>query len=111
MERNVARIVFCYCGYEGCYVLNKIKVLISSSGRANFFFKVFFELHWVLPYHALNSEFAIFEAPCIVIFITREKENLISNHPREEMTFYSREIFLISKRQSKHTYRYQRYIF
>jgi hypothetical protein len=38
MERNVARIVFCYCGYEGCYVLNKIKVLISSSGRANFFF-------------------------------------------------------------------------
>jgi hypothetical protein len=24
---NVARIVFCHCGYEGCYVLNKIKVL------------------------------------------------------------------------------------
>jgi hypothetical protein len=33
---NVARIVFCHCGYEGCYVLNKIKVLISSSERAIF---------------------------------------------------------------------------
>jgi hypothetical protein len=25
---SVARIVFCHSGYEGCYVLNKIKVLI-----------------------------------------------------------------------------------
>jgi hypothetical protein len=33
---NVARIVFCHCGYEGCNVLKKIKVLISSSGRATF---------------------------------------------------------------------------
>jgi hypothetical protein len=24
--------------------------------------RVFFELHWVLPYHALNSEFGNFEA-------------------------------------------------
>jgi hypothetical protein len=33
---NVARTVFCHCGYEGCYLLNKIKVLVSSSGRAIF---------------------------------------------------------------------------
>jgi hypothetical protein len=64
MERK-RRIVFCHCGYEGCYVLNKIKVLISSSGRAIFFFSIFFELPWVLPYHAPNSEFANFETPCI----------------------------------------------
>jgi hypothetical protein len=55
MEGHVSRIVFCHCGYEGCYVLNKIKMLMSSSGRTNFFLQVFFELHWVLPYHALNS--------------------------------------------------------
>jgi hypothetical protein len=35
---NIVGIVFCHCGYEGCYVLNKIKVLISFSERANFFF-------------------------------------------------------------------------
>jgi hypothetical protein len=34
---NVARIIFRHCEYEGCYALNKIRVLISSSGRANFF--------------------------------------------------------------------------
>jgi hypothetical protein len=60
-------IVFCHCAYEGCYVLNKIKVLISSSGFSDFFFQVFFELHWVLPYHALNSEFANFETPCMSV--------------------------------------------
>jgi hypothetical protein len=59
-------IVFCHCGYEGWYVSNKIKVLISSSGRAIFFFQVFLELYWVPPYHALNSEFVNFETLCIV---------------------------------------------
>ncbi|CAH1365183.1 unnamed protein product [Tenebrio molitor] len=39
--------------------------VISFSGRAIFFFKVFFELHWLLPYHALNSELANFEIPCM----------------------------------------------
>jgi hypothetical protein len=47
--------------------LNTIKVLIFFSRRAKFFFKVFFELHWVLPYHGLNSEFENFETPCISI--------------------------------------------
>ncbi|CAH1378669.1 unnamed protein product [Tenebrio molitor] len=28
------------------------------------FFQVFFELHWVFPYHSLNSELANFETPC-----------------------------------------------
>jgi hypothetical protein len=36
----------------------KLKCLISSSGSI-------YELHWVLPYHTLNSEFANFETPCI----------------------------------------------
>jgi hypothetical protein len=45
--------------------LNKIiKVLISFSGRANFFLSIY-GLQWTLPYHALNSEFANFETPCI----------------------------------------------
>jgi hypothetical protein len=45
LRQTIARIVFCHCEYEGCYVLNKIKVLIIySSGRA-IFFEVFFELH------------------------------------------------------------------
>jgi hypothetical protein len=56
MEHNVARIVFCYYGYEGCYELNKIKVLISSSGRAIFFSKYLqAPLHPSLP----RSEFGI----------------------------------------------------
>jgi hypothetical protein len=63
MEHNVARIVFCYYGYEGCYELNKIKVLISSSGRASIY-----KLHCILPYHALNSEFVNFETPVFFIF-------------------------------------------
>jgi hypothetical protein len=28
--------------------------------------EIFFDLHWVLPYHALNSELANFETPCII---------------------------------------------
>jgi hypothetical protein len=51
-------------GYAGCYELNKIKMLISASGRAIFFLSIY-DLHRVLPYHALNSEFANFETPCI----------------------------------------------
>jgi hypothetical protein len=40
-----------------------MKVLISSLGRANIY-----ELHWALPYHALNSEFANFETPYIILY-------------------------------------------
>jgi hypothetical protein len=56
---NVARIVFCHCEYKGCYVLNKIKVLIFSSGRANFLFLSIFRapLGPSLP----RSEFGIRE--------------------------------------------------
>jgi hypothetical protein len=57
MERQRSRIVFCHCGYEGCYVLNKIKVLIS----AIFFSKYFSSSTGSFP---LNSEFANFETPC-----------------------------------------------
>jgi hypothetical protein len=59
MERNVARIVFCHYRYEGYYVLNKIKVLISSSERANFLFLSIFRapLGPSLP----RSEFGIRE--------------------------------------------------
>jgi hypothetical protein len=42
-----------------------------------FFFEVFFELHWVLPYHALNSEFAIFEIPC-VLFVFKSIPKVLS---------------------------------
>jgi hypothetical protein len=45
--------------------LNKIKVLIFSSGTANFIYLSIYGLHWVLPYHTLNSEFANFGTPCI----------------------------------------------
>jgi hypothetical protein len=42
LRQTIARIVFCHCEYEGCYVLNKIKVLIIySSGRAIFFRSIF----------------------------------------------------------------------
>jgi hypothetical protein len=37
LKNGTVRIVFCHCGYEDCYVLNKVKVLIFSSGRAIFF--------------------------------------------------------------------------
>jgi hypothetical protein len=33
--------------------------------NSEFFFLSIYGLHWVLPYHALNSEFANFETPCI----------------------------------------------
>jgi hypothetical protein len=61
LKNETARIVFCHCGYEDCYLLNKIISYIFFR-KSDFFF----ELHWVLPYHALNSEFANFETPCII---------------------------------------------
>jgi hypothetical protein len=44
-----------------------------------FFFKVFFELHWALPYHALNSKFANFETPCIMKRASEKKSERLWN--------------------------------
>jgi hypothetical protein len=56
--------------YEKCFQLKKKSHNhLKSPGiffrKNEFVFQVFFELHWVLPYHALNSEFPNFETPCI----------------------------------------------
>jgi hypothetical protein len=68
------------------YVLNKIKVLLQE--ERFFFSKYFFELHWVLPYDALNSEFANFETPCIL----KCKKIIEGTEPKGPQNFY----FLLS---------------